>query len=468
MLRYFTVEYDGYTYKREEVKEEEAAPGVQYLVSSLGLSNSEKTELEKIINRMHTKSKWKDMSDKQERIYSKMEKILSKLKSYTPFSVPFLSKVSKREAPEYYNLIKTPIDLGKIGKKLLMQEYSDVNDFSKDLDLIWENCFKFNSTHGNVYAMYAQKMKEKAHVLLQDLFSEREIEIEGTKEEREHFLRTEKQRKEMVATRTATLQNPGEFTCKRTPEGMGEYWKEEMRMIEEGPKLEQDTECMPDENTNSQGPSSQSTDEYHEKKKVPEYLPEYKHFYNSFPVCTYAPVNPPFSEYSIDHQFAEGAAGSSRHMRSQKTEENTQDKKIFYIDGSYITQDGNTVDSICIRRAEVLHILKRVVALELLSMGFTSSESSALNVLVSFIMHRLESTVKQISEYKRKPRTGPSEKTSDELIRQIIHNFRIKTLDPYQPQFFSEDEEETDEESIINIIYSNPEDAEIEIDEDII
>lgn len=438
MLRYFTVEYDGYTYKREEQKEEEKVPGINYLVSTLQLEGKERRELEKIIGRMNTKSKWKDMSDKQERIYSKMEKILSKLKAYTPFSVPFLSKVSKREAPEYYNLIKTPIDLGKIGKKLLMQEYSDVNDFSKDLDLIWENCFKFNNTHGNVYAMYAQKMKEKSLVLLQDLFSEREIKIEGDKEEVDHFLRTEKYRKEMVATRAAILQNPAEFTTRRTSEAMGEYWKEEIKISEE---IENSTYGV-------------------EKEKI--HLPEYRYFYNSFPVQKYTEIHP-FSTYSIGDLEIENPV-CPRNSRAAVKEPQKEKRKIFYDRGKYRKEDGDAVENVQIGKKEVTDLFRRLIVGELVSVGFTNTETSALNILVSYIMHRVEATMKQIAEFGRK---SSFDKSTEETVRQIVHRFQLKSLEVEKAQFISEDEEETDDESIINMIYSNAEDQEIEIEDEL-
>ena len=55
------------------------------------------------------RSKWAS-EDKvgQEELYESMEKVLMELKAMTEHAHPFLQKVNKREAPDYYQIIKTP------------------------------------------------------------------------------------------------------------------------------------------------------------------------------------------------------------------------------------------------------------------------------------------------------------------------------------------------------------------------
>lgn len=55
-------------------------------------------------------------------------------------------------------VIKTPMDLGTILKKVKAQQYKDKAAFKEDLDLIWENCYTYNtlpvcngSSVGSVY-----------------------------------------------------------------------------------------------------------------------------------------------------------------------------------------------------------------------------------------------------------------------------------------------------------------------------
>ena len=55
----------------------------------------------------------------------------------------FLNKVNKKDAPNYYDIIKNPMDLGAVGRKIHM--YRGLDDFKSDLDLIWSNCLnKYN------------------------------------------------------------------------------------------------------------------------------------------------------------------------------------------------------------------------------------------------------------------------------------------------------------------------------------
>ncbi|OAG32612.1 hypothetical protein NEIG_00676 [Nematocida sp. ERTm5] len=459
MLQYFTVEYDGYTYKKEEEKKEKKPSGSHYLVNMLSLSTENKMELERIINRMNTKSKWKDLSDKQERMYSKMEKVLSKLRAYTPFSVPFLNKVSKREAPEYYNMIQTPMDLGKMGKKLFLQEYSDIAGFTSDLDLIWENCFRFNNTHGNVYAMYAQKMKEKSLVLLQDLFSEREIEIEESPEVLSHFLHSEKWRKEMVATRAAILQNPAEFTQKRTPKGMHEYWKKESEIIR----------LMQKENLHGDDGTSWILEDLKEKPSF-LYLPEYTHFYNSFPITEEDVLSiPPPAEYTLGNIHNRGYERYDKNTSAYKLGEKlSQSHCVHYMNGVYTNDQMEVIPDIEIGRPEVVAILTRIVSLQLLAIGFTATESSALDIIVSHVLNRIQTTICQIRREQTNILNTDCEKSErmNALIKSVIKVFEIRTTEVPSPQFFSEEEEKTDEDSMIDIIYSNAEDA--DLDEDIL
>lgn len=78
-------------------------------------------------------------------------------------STAFLNKVRKAEAPNYYEgalsrrlmtiarsrdiraVIKKPMDLGTVLKKVKGQQYKDKASFAADLDLIWSNCLEYNS-----------------------------------------------------------------------------------------------------------------------------------------------------------------------------------------------------------------------------------------------------------------------------------------------------------------------------------
>lgn len=69
----------------------------------------------------------------------------------------FLNKVSKKDAPNYYDVIKHPMDLGTMARKVPV--YRNLGEFKADLDLIWSNCLKYNT------ADYFIQCAERMHAL---------------------------------------------------------------------------------------------------------------------------------------------------------------------------------------------------------------------------------------------------------------------------------------------------------------
>lgn len=62
-------------------------------------------ELRALMNEVRkNRSKWASEENvNQEELYEAIEKVLSELKAMTEYSAPFLTRVNKREAPDYYN-----------------------------------------------------------------------------------------------------------------------------------------------------------------------------------------------------------------------------------------------------------------------------------------------------------------------------------------------------------------------------
>lgn len=62
-------------------------------------------ELRLLMNEVRkNRSKWASEENvNQEDLYEALEKVLTELKAHTEYSTPFLTRVSKREAPDYYN-----------------------------------------------------------------------------------------------------------------------------------------------------------------------------------------------------------------------------------------------------------------------------------------------------------------------------------------------------------------------------
>ncbi|KAI5190919.1 hypothetical protein NECID01_1214 [Nematocida sp. AWRm77] len=471
MLRYYTVEYDGCTYKKAEEKtEKEKGTGSKYFFEVLHGTQEEKDKLKRIIGKINKRNKWKDLSDKQEKVYTKMEKILGKLRQYTPFSIPFLNKVSKREAPEYYSKIATPMDLGKIGKKIAAQEYMDVREFSADLELIWQNCFEFNNEHGNIYAMYAQKMKEKVAVLLQDLYSERETEVCGSAEEVAHILATEKQRKELAVARTAILQRPSEFVSRRSSAGMGEFWAKEQAASKISTQKMQSAEShlaslrsQSLEDIFKQNLSISSADEGKEKPHIPEYT----HFYNSFPVeiNTEAEMEAdpahPDAQVSLDFLIRALYEKYRGLKRGASNESFPPDSASEHVLQSKKTDIAYKEMNMCLTKTEASLIMKKVVATELVSVGFTSVDSSALNILVTHALLQIDKVLETVTHYQAKEtskhafpeETGP-------VVGFLAKKYNVKSIDLAPVSFFSDEEENTEEEDTIDLMYSDVEEIE--------
>lgn len=66
---------------------------------------------------------------------------------------PFLTSVTNEEAPGYSSIIKNPMDLGTIGKKLEANQYPDYESFYEDLKLIVKNCKIYNPKGTDIYRL---------------------------------------------------------------------------------------------------------------------------------------------------------------------------------------------------------------------------------------------------------------------------------------------------------------------------
>ena len=57
----------------------------------------------------------------------------------------------KDGAPDYFQVIKKPMDLGKVKSKLEANEYQSANELISDVNLIWSNAIKYNDKKSLVY-----------------------------------------------------------------------------------------------------------------------------------------------------------------------------------------------------------------------------------------------------------------------------------------------------------------------------
>lgn len=94
-----------------------------------------------------------------------LERITNEIRS-DPNAKAFLSRVKKAEAPDYYDIIKKPMDLGTVLKKVKSGAYKTKSAFNDDLELIWSNCFLYNSAMNLHLRVAAESLKTKANNLL--------------------------------------------------------------------------------------------------------------------------------------------------------------------------------------------------------------------------------------------------------------------------------------------------------------
>jgi hypothetical protein len=145
--------------------------GLKYLliaIDSQPIDQAEKNAQKlAIIDSKMTKSKWFDIERiGQDELYEELEKVLQDLKNFTPYSLPFQNRVSKKEAPDYYDIVQTPMDLSTMYKKLKSSSYQNKNEFIQDLNLIFSNCYLYNTDVNSPLRLYAECLREKWIVLM--------------------------------------------------------------------------------------------------------------------------------------------------------------------------------------------------------------------------------------------------------------------------------------------------------------
>lgn len=94
-----------------------------------------------------------------------LERITNELRQ-DPNAAAFLSRVKKADAPDYYDIIKKPMDLGAVLKKVKSGQYKAKGQFIEDLELIWSNCFTYNSFATHPLRTAADSLRNKANNLL--------------------------------------------------------------------------------------------------------------------------------------------------------------------------------------------------------------------------------------------------------------------------------------------------------------
>ncbi|KAI8811400.1 Bromodomain-containing protein [Cladochytrium replicatum] len=96
-------------------------------------------------------------------------KAIRRLKDAIPFNQPVDPVLLN--IPNYFNVIKNPMDLSKIEKKLTDNQYASTVDFLKDCQLMFENCYTFNGELAPVSIM-GRNLQRAVHQKLEKCQSE--------------------------------------------------------------------------------------------------------------------------------------------------------------------------------------------------------------------------------------------------------------------------------------------------------
>jgi hypothetical protein len=69
-------------------------------------------------------------------------------------------------APDYFAVVRTPMNLTRIQEKVESMEYAELSSFFADVDLVIDNCLLYNSDASNPYNIAAQELRKRYHKLV--------------------------------------------------------------------------------------------------------------------------------------------------------------------------------------------------------------------------------------------------------------------------------------------------------------
>lgn len=80
-------------------------------------------------------------------------------KKHASFNYPFLEPVDPvaLNCPTYFDYVKEPMDLGTVAKNLNNWKYRTLEEFERDVKLVFENCYKFNP-EGTIVNMMGHRL----------------------------------------------------------------------------------------------------------------------------------------------------------------------------------------------------------------------------------------------------------------------------------------------------------------------
>lgn len=101
----------------------------------------------------------------EQKDYENLKKLLKSLQSHK-MAWPFQRPVDRKEVPDYYIVIKEPMDLKTVEQKLNNRLYHKLADFIGDMTKIFDNCRYYNPRNSSFYqcaevleSFFVQKIK---------------------------------------------------------------------------------------------------------------------------------------------------------------------------------------------------------------------------------------------------------------------------------------------------------------------
>ncbi|PQE11414.1 putative SNF2 family ATP-dependent chromatin-remodeling factor snf21 protein [Rutstroemia sp. NJR-2017a BVV2] len=98
--------------------------------------------------------------------------------------IPFITLPSKKDFPDYYHIIKEPIAMKPIEKKINKKEYASLQDFKRDIELLCNNAKTYNEDGSLIY-IDAVQISDECEARIQDEINEHpELSGEGDESSR--------------------------------------------------------------------------------------------------------------------------------------------------------------------------------------------------------------------------------------------------------------------------------------------
>jgi len=126
-------------------------------------------------------------TDAQVRMHQKFLDLWNKMKSSTDSTSRnicqiFMRLPAKKMYPDYYELIKNPIDMKKIKDKIEAFDYTDVDQYSADFNLMYNNAQEYNQEGSQIFndaVTLQKKIKDEIVILTENINKPSPNEVNG-------------------------------------------------------------------------------------------------------------------------------------------------------------------------------------------------------------------------------------------------------------------------------------------------